>query len=676
MDIYHGAKPFLATMCYEGHKCPIYWEWDVDPYTREPHIPKGDAEDIEQRLMELDEVWLQNPKYDVGIWRAVRPKFKWPWSKTKDTLLAAHLLNSKLPQKDLTTLTLVYLHYDVEPYELAIKAATEKARSIVKRDYPKWRFARRNLSDMPSAKEKVWKFDMWIVRELAKAEQLREDHEWWNCCAEYANSDTAATAHLYPVMRKLIEERGLEAIYEERLRLPQVALWMEQRGITASAVRRQELQEEYAAGAAECGQVCVNIAAAQGHEIKLPKGAAGNKSVKDFVFGPLGVRHLTKPKAKTDAPSMESKGLQDYIDTEAPPNSKQKLFLERWLARSKQVTACSYMDGYERFWLPLGICNDKGEQLWYRLHPSLNSTGTDTLRWSSSNPNEQNISKKEGFNLRYIFGPAPGREWWSMDAKNIELRIPAYECKEQLLIDLFEKADEPPYYGSEHILNFSTVYPDIWEDAVKKVGLDKAGPYCKKTYASTWYQWCKNGDFAVGYGAIDRPDGTGTADRSFHRPGSHARLKARFAKKEQLNQHYIAYANEYGYVETLPDKSVDPTRGYPLVCTRNDRGRIKPTVPLNYHVQGTAMWWMCRAMVRIHELLTKKPGYYMVMQVHDELVFDFPKGAGKEPWQTNLPLIKTIKGLMEQGGTDIGIPTPVSCEYHPVSWDVGLTIKV
>jgi DNA polymerase I-like protein with 3'-5' exonuclease and polymerase domains len=81
-------------------------------------------------------------------------------------------------------------------------------------------------------------------------------------------------------------------------------------------------------------------------------------------------------------------------------------------------------------------------------------------------------------------------------------------------------------------------------------------------------------------------------------------------------------------------------------------------------------------MVRIHDLLLKKPGYYMVMQVHDELVFDFPKGTGKEPWQTNLPLIKTIKGLMEQGGTDIGIPTPVSCEYHPVSWDVGLTIKV
>jgi hypothetical protein len=168
------------------------------------------------------------------------------------------------------------------------------------------------------------------------------------------------------------------------------------------------------------------------------------------------------------------------------------------------------------------------------LHPSLNPTGTDTLRWSCSNPNEMNIAKQEGFNLRLCFGPAPGREWWSLDAKNIELRIPAYESGQKDLIDLFERPDDPPFYGSTHLLNFSVVYPDLWEKELREVGLEKVGPHCKKKYASTWYQWCKNGGFAVQYGAVDRDDGGGTADRAFHRRGSHSLLTKSILKTGSL----------------------------------------------------------------------------------------------------------------------------------------------
>ena len=56
----------------------------------------------------------------------------------------------------------------------------------------------------------------------------------------------------------------------------------------------------------------------------------------------------------------------------------------------------------------------------------------------------------------------------------------------------------------------------------------------------------------------------------------------------------------------------------------------------------------------------------MVMQVHDELVFDFPKSVRKS--NSNINLITTIQKLMEQGGDDLGIPTPVSIEYHPSNW--------
>jgi CRISPR/Cas system type I-B associated protein Csh2 (Cas7 group RAMP superfamily) len=75
------------------------------------------------------------------------------------------------------------------------------------------------------------------------------------------------------------------------------------------------------------------------------------------------------------------------------------------------------------------------------------------------------------------------------------------------------------------------------------------------------------------------------------------------------------------------------------------------------------------------------------MQVHDELVFDFPKSAvhPKEAKnskaiakraRSNWWRIKRLADLMAQGGQDLipVVPTPVSIEYHPVSWDKGIKL--
>ncbi len=92
------------------------------------------------------------------------------------------------------------------------------------------------------------------------------------------------------------------------------------------------------------------------------------------------------------------------------------------------------------------------------------------------------------------------------------------------------------------------------------------------------------------------------------------------------------------------------------------------------------MQWTAKGMVRCDEQLDAwvADGFdaHMVLQVHDELVFDMPKRAHplEDKKRSNLGRIKTLRSLMELGGNDIGLPTPVAIEFNEVSWDKGVRI--
>jgi DNA polymerase I-like protein with 3'-5' exonuclease and polymerase domains len=579
-----------------------------------------------------------------------------------------------------------------------------------------WLIAEKGLEGMPSAKEKTWKFDTWLPRtvvsrlwygsEAAAAwkepfsgpvalpaiqcpgweyrppgTQSSRDpgHPWWTLLRDYSNADSAATVSLWYAQRAELERRGLLKVYRARSKVMPIAHRMEVRGLTVSEQNLTELEQEYREEADSCAAVCVNVASELSYDLSLPKGGINN-SLRSFLLDHLGLPPVRPHKAKTSNPTLNAAALAHYLDV-LPERSLARTFIRNLLDKRKRDTAIQYMMGYRRFWLPL--VDEAGTVVvdgWWVLHPSLNPTGADTLRWSSSNPNEQNISKREGFNLRRCFGPAPGREWWSLDAKNIELRIPAYESGEEAFIALFERENDPPYFGSNHLLIAHLLHPTEFEACVDEHGqLD--GRIFKKRYASTLYQRTKNGNFAVQYGAVDRDDGMGTADRTYGIPGAQARIKARFTKQEALNQKWIRFAEKHGYVETMPSKFVDPTRGYPIMCSRTEWGRIKPTVPLNYHVQSTAMEWTQSAMIRCDEQLAawrQDEGLdaHMILQGHDELVFDFPRAGDpvKDPARSNLRWIRTIRSLMELGGDDIGVPTPVGVEYHSSTWAEGVTL--
>lgn len=709
-DHYHGSRPFFVTFALPDGSQPHCY-WPVDPETRQPKVDTSDIEAINELIESADEIVGQNIKFDataLAMIDGIRPL---QWDKVHDTLIAAHLLASNRP-KDLTTLATIYLGRSIQKYEDALQKAVQESRQFAKRHMPRWRIAKYGLPEMPSLKKtskdkdgKVWKNDYWLPRVVADHLNYSPTHPYRTLLRDYANEDSACTLAIWVVMKDELKRRGLWEIYECRRKLLPIIYDMEKRGVVLSKKRLDEIYKQYSAEAQEKASLCLNIAESEGFGLDLPRGGAVNESLRVFCFEVLNLPPVRNPKAKTDAPCLDTKNAIPFYKDTLDPRSKALRFINSLVDKRSCESAMGYMEQYLKFGIPVPTLGED----WLMLHPSGNPTGTDTLRFSFSNPNSSNISTQEtdckeceglGCELcndtgksrrspRYCFGPGPGREWFVFDGQNVELRIPTYESGEEELMALFEKPNDPPYYGSEHLLNFSTVYPDIWANAVAKVGIDKAGPWIKK-HELQWYKRCKNGDFAVGYGAMDREDGGGTADRAFGRPGSHARLKARFARKEELNQKYIKFAEKHGYVETLPDRTVDPRRGYPLLCTRSDWGQISPTIPLNYHVQGTAMWWTTKGMIRVYEFFTylndggeflgrRWPGgYYIALQVHDELDTDMPSGKGRspQPWGYNLPIAREVKRLMELGGMDFipQIPIPCGVEYHQHNWSESVSL--
>ena len=720
VDFYHGARPYFVTICQEDGT-QKWWCWDVDPITREPEIPQADKEEIrtlihregswqtwDEKTIEQHSIIGQNIKFDVAALVSIGIDC-WPWSLTHDTLSAGHLLASNQPH-DLTSMAYQYLGRvgkEMEGLERSLEEACKEARRVVQQaklrakrgSHPKkkvkakanrglfgstallpsvlveedednplteWRIAEAGLEDMPSAKEKSWKIDGWLPRALAAWARRTDDRElcqraekgkWETVLRDYSNSDSAVTLALWQVMKRLLKERDLWEIYLESRKLLPVVHGMERRGTTYLDESAAEVRKEYETKITTTKSTCVQIAKARNYDLEMPKGSV-NGSLRTFCFDVLDLPRIRNPKAKTAAPSMDAKNAFPVWLETLPEGSDQLKFVKALSDYRDLGTGLSFLDAYERFKVRCPTL--RGISV---LHGNLNPTGTDTLRFTMNNPNLQQVSKKKKTNQRRCFGPAPSREWWALDYENLELRIPTFEANEPELVEVFLHPERPPFFGSYHMVVFAALWPELWTEDLLKCGEEGAATYCKDKYGDGPYQWTKNFDFGVIYGCMEA-----TGDRTAHKKGAWQANRQRFPKIAALSDRWIDFAEKKGYVETIPDKTVNPQRGYPLLCSRTDWGKISPTVPLNYHVSGTAMWCTRKAMVRCQNQLDEwnKKGnvqYHLALQVHDEMVFDFPAGGRK-----NLPKVLRLKALMEQSGEDINVPLTVSCSWHPKNW--------
>lgn len=715
VDFAHGVMPFLVTTW--GTDGPTgCWEWDVDPLTRKPNIPLDELADIVELVNAAEVIYLHNAKFDVRALATVGIEL--PWSKVRDTLAASHLLASNHGHR-LDQLTIEYLDKDIEKFELHVEKVVKECRKIAKRDYPHWNLADEGKPDMPSVKagskreeDKPWKCDMWLPRALGAAgcRSILPDG-WSNACAEYANADSEHTLYLGLELERRIREDGWWKIYEHRLHLPRVACEMEQYGITARGDYTEANIVKFEEHCAEAADALVGIAAEFGHELQLADGAALNDNMRDFFYGAVedrcprccytkrvkhwngegqahwlepptcpkcakstkrraGVKHqlvrvnfdnLKLPviiSEKTHNATLDGSAMQEYLAT---TDGAAHDFIKILLDRRQHETAIGYMQQYRRFWVPV-----PGATRFFRIHCSLNPFATDHLRWGSNSPNMQNVSSesKKELSNRACFGPLPDREWWDMDFRQIERRIPAYECKEPKLVEVFEKSG-PPYWNSLYLLTASVLYPDeFWplcevEELFRKEhpGLYKRAKFC---------------DLAKQYGC-----GRKKYERLARVDGAFDMIDKEFPLLAANQDYYLKMAMRTGWVQTLPDRTVDPERGYPILASRTEDGGILSTTPYNYHVSGTACWVKNAALIRCADQCAKwrAEGFdaHVILEVHDSLLFDFPRGRTIEE---NLPRAMVLKDLMEQGGRNLipAMPLPVKVEYITESWASGVAV--
>jgi hypothetical protein len=134
-----------------------------------------------------------------------------------------------------------------------------------------------------------------------------------------------------------------------------------------------------------------------------------------------------------------------------------------------------------------------------------------------------------------------------MDYQNLELRIPSYEAGEADLVHVFDHPDNPPYFGSYHLVVADLLHPELFR---------RHGVKFKEEFVKTWYQWVKNGNFAVIYGAQEA-----TADRAYHVEGAYWKIRDRFPRIADLSDRLVRSANKRGHVATMPDTTGDPEHG-------------------------------------------------------------------------------------------------------------------
>ena len=394
----------------------------------------------------------------------------------------------------------------------------------------------------------------------------------------YAAEDADVTLRLYHALKPRLVREKLVSVYETLERpMPAVLAVMECEGVKVDPDRLRQLSHEFG--------IKMVAAEARAHELAgHPFNLGSPKQIGDVLFGEMGLPGARKTGAgawSTDVKVMEDLALQGHALPRAILDWRQIAKLKGTYTDAL-VTAVSPATG--------------------RVHTSFALASTTTGRLSSSDPNLQNIPVRteEGRKLRTCFIAEPGNVIVSADYGQIELRLLAHIGDIPQLKEAFRKGQDihamtasemfnTPIEGMDPMvrrrakaINFGIVYGISAFGLSNQLGIpqDEAGAYIK-TYFERF-------------------------------PG----IRGYMDKTRQ-------FVREHGYVTTLFGRKVNVPD---IRATSVAHRQFAERAAINAPIQGAAADIIRRAMIRMSVAL-KAEGLTarMLLQVHDELVFESPK---------------------------------------------------
>lgn len=449
--------------------------------------------------------------------------------------------------------------------------------------------------------------------------QLTFDQIPLDKATEYAAEDADITLRLHMLLKPRLAAEKVATVYETLERpLAPVLSQMEREGIRVDVGTLKRLSNEFAEGITRLDKEIQDL-------VGRPFNVNSPKQLGEVLFDDMelpGGKKSSKTGAwQTNVDVLEKLAAEGH---EIP----QKVMQYRQFSKLKST----YTDS-----LVAQVNPDTK-----RVHTSYHMASTTTGRLSSNDPNLQNIPirTEEGRKIRRAFVPEDGNILIAADYSQIELRILAHIADIGALKEAFENGTDI------HAMTASEVF------GVPVEGMD---PMVRRQ--------AKAINFGIIYGisafglarqlGIGRKEAQGYIDAYFERfPG----IRAYMDKT-------IAFAKEHGYVETLFGRKCH----IKALSEKNPMQRgFGERAAINAPIQGTAADIIRRAMIRVPDALVKHglSDLRMLLQVHDELVFECPKGRENDA----IPVIREVMADAAMPALELSVPLVVDCGTG-ANWD-------
>lgn len=385
---------------------------------------------------------------------------------------------------------------------------------------------------------------------------------------------------LAPKLQSELEEMGLARLfYDVELPLADVLGEMEDKGMPVDRGALEEIGEDLVE---RISDLEARIYEEVGHEFNI----GSPKQLGEVLFEEMGIPPIRKTKTgySTDAKVLEQLRLQGHAIAELIVEYREYTKLKG-----------TYIEGLRDL-----ITGDG------RIHTTLRQAATSTGRISSDKPNLQNIPVRTetGARIRDAFTASRGRRLVVADYSQIELRILAHMTGEPALVESFENGEDI------HTRTASEVFD---------TRMEMVTPELRRR--------AKMVNFGILYGI----SGFGLATRlgNVHPAEAERYIKRYFERYPRVTEFMhetLEEAEELGYSTTLFGRR----RYVPELKNPNKNVRkLGERLAFNARVQGTAADIIKVAMVDLQPRLPAL-GAEMIMQVHDELVFDVDRGREEE----------------------------------------------